>query len=47
MDWKLVKEAQDKQRAKEVERYKLLLTSLFTNPNRRQINDDMLNTLDR
>ena len=48
MDWKLVKEAQDKQRAKEVERMRLLLDLSYANRKPRPLNNNYeLNKLDR
>ena len=48
MNWKLVKEAQDKQRAKEVERMRLLLDMSYSNPNPRPLNNAYeLGKLDR
>jgi hypothetical protein len=48
MNWKDVKEAQDKQRAKEVERMRLLLDMSYANPNPRPLNNAYeLGKLDR
>ena len=48
MNWKLVKEAQDKQRAKEVERMRILLDASFANRNPRPLNNAYeLGKLDR
>jgi hypothetical protein len=48
MNWKLVKEAQDKQRAKEMERINLLLEMSFANRKPRPLNNAYeLGKLDR
>lgn len=48
MNWKLVKEAQDKQRAKEMERIHILLEASFANRKPRPINNAYeLGKLDR
>ena len=48
MDWKLVKEAQDKQRAKEMERINILLEASFNNRKPRPLNNAYeLGKLDR
>ena len=48
MNWKLVKEAQDKQRAKEMERINTLLEASFANRKPRPLNDEYeLGQLDR